>query len=71
MAKYRDEAYEEERVAPKKKKSSGSGNRGSGNRPSSGKKPSGTEPEWKCEADASHYYHGFVLGLQVSWIFRF
>ncbi len=40
-----------------------------------GKKPSGTEPEWKCEADASHYYHGFVLGLlvelQVSWIFRF
>ncbi len=41
MAKYRDEAYEEERVAPKKKKSSGSGSKGSGSRPSSGKKPSG------------------------------
>ncbi len=47
MAKYRDEAYEEERVAPKKKKSSGSGNRGSGNRPSSGKKPSGKKPSGK------------------------
>ncbi len=32
-----------------------------------GKKPSEeAEPEQKCEADASHYYHGFVLGLMVD-----
>ncbi len=31
-----------------------------------GKRPSGkTEPE-QCEADASHFYHGFVLGLMVD-----
>ena len=47
MAKYRDEAYEEERVAPKKKKSSASGSKGSGSKPSSGKKPSGKKPSGK------------------------
>lgn len=50
MAKYRDEAYEEERVAPKKKKSSASGSKGSkgnGSRPSSGKKPSGKKSSGK------------------------
>ncbi len=49
MAKYREDAYEEERVAPKKKKSSGTGSKGngSGNKKPSGQKGSGKKPSGK------------------------
>ena len=47
MAKYREDAYEEERVAPKKKKSSGTGSKGNGNKKPSGQKGSGKKPSGK------------------------
>ncbi len=57
MAKYREDAYEEERVAPKKKKPSGTGNKGNGSKKSSGqkgsgaaKKPSGKKNSKKAQA---------------------
>lgn len=54
MAKYRDEEYEEERVAPKKKKPSGTGSKagsesraGGGSNGNNGKRPSGKKPSGK------------------------